>query len=127
MARVKTVQNTRTRRKADAVYMPFFYAWQKAIGMPTWRVMAATDLSDATLYNAETGRPISKATARLLAVALEVPLELLLRVRPDHEDAREIVRLRAAQVQEELAAYDATLEVRRLAFLQTSLPTQAAA
>jgi hypothetical protein len=112
-------------RRPDLVCLPLFRAWQKAIGMPTWRVMAATDLSDSTICKAEHGKPVSMAVARLLAIALEVPLDLFLSVSPDHEEAREIVRLRAAEVQKELAAHNAALDARRLAFLRT-LPAEAA-
>ena len=113
-------------RRPDLVCLPLFCAWQKAIGMPTWRIMAATDLSDSTICKAQHGKkPVSMAVARLLAIALEVPLDLFLYVGPDHETAREIVRLRAAEVQKELAAHNAALDTRRLAFLRT-LPAEAA-
>jgi hypothetical protein len=120
MAPGKTAHDNPDRRKPDAVTLPFFRAWQRAIGMPIWRIMAASDLSDATIYSAQNGRPISRATARLFAIALEIPLDFLLHISPDHEDAREVVRLRAAEVRDELAAHDARLDMRRLVFVRNS-------
>ena len=116
---------TTMSRRPELVCVPFYRAWQKAIGMPNWRIMAASDLSDSTLCKTEHGNPVSLATARLLAIALEIPLDLLLHVAPDHEEAREIVRRRAAEVKKELAAYNAELDARRLA--RTSPPVQSAA
>lgn len=114
------------RWKPESIRLEFFREWRGALGVPLWRVMELTDLSDSLVYKAERALPISRSTARLLAIALEVPLELIMRVGPDHEDAREIVRIRAAQIRDELAANRAYIEARRLAFMQ-ALPTDKAA
>jgi hypothetical protein len=104
------------RRKPEPVRLQFFYAWQVALGMPLWRLMEATELCDAVIYNAARARPISKATARLLSIALEVPLDLLMRVGPDHPDAVEIVRARSAELRLELAVRSAELSARNIIF-----------
>lgn len=127
MARAKTVRDNPARRKPDGVSLPFFRAWQRAIGMPSWRIMAATDLADSTLYKAETGQPIGRATARLLAIALEVPLDLLLRVGPDHDEARAVVQRRAKEVQKELTELGAVMDARSIAFSRAPAPERTAA
>jgi hypothetical protein len=84
--------------------------------MPLWRLMEATELSDTVIYNAAKALPVSKSSAKLLSIALEVPLDLIMQVGPDHPDALEIVRTRRAELQVELAARSAELSARGIMF-----------
>lgn len=108
----------KARHRPDTIRLPFFFKWERAIGIPQWRVMAATDLAATTLVKAENGMPIARATARLLAMALELPFEMLVSVDPDQPEARELIRLRSISVEQELASYRARLDARRLAVMR---------
>jgi hypothetical protein len=108
------------RRKPALVRLPHFYAWQTAIGMPLWRVAEATELCETILHKAAKGLPLRKVSARLLAMALEVPLDLLMRIGPDHPEGREIAQARSVEVQQELAVRSAELAARQVAFARRS-------
>jgi hypothetical protein len=110
----------RLKGNAAVIVLPAFRQWRQALGMPLWLIMEASDLGEAVIYKAERRKPITRATARLLSIALEIPLDLLSRVGPDHEEARAIAARRAAEVRQELTSRNAAREARRFTGINPS-------
>jgi hypothetical protein len=123
MPRRRRVDNRSHMILFTKVKLPTLRKWRAALGMPMWRVIEASDLCDTVIYKAERGDNVTRPVARLLSIALEVPLELLIRgADPEDEDMQEFARARAEEVQRELAARSAALEARRMAFVRAPAP-----
>lgn len=104
----------RPRANISSVRTPALRGWRHALGMPLWFLEEISDVCAYTICKAERGAAVSRATARLLSIALGIPLDLLLHVGPDHEKARAVVSERAPQVQQELATHLAARIAKRM-------------